>query len=252
VSYFVTLNGIRLPVAADNFNEGDDSLVTDTRLITGGMHRDLTGGGRKRAWSFTTTLVELTTARAWRALLEGRGYRFGFGNASYPYYSDKGLLMTSASSTVNVSDGPFGGARLGVVNPSTASFDDWAEWSVALWANPGSSWVHRVQTSGGEQYQDGEAWGYSWSATAGSGLSISSDHTKIADVLALPAIMPPEWADDLASATREMAERPYCRLSGECIGEDFVDVLGCDVVVTHIHQGDGIRRAVVSATLREV
>ena len=247
MSVFASINGVRMPVTS--FDEADDSLRTDTRLITGGMHRDLTGGGRKQAWTTTLALMPLADALAWRALLEGRGFRWGFDTT---LYSDKGLLMTSASSTLDATGGPFGGPALDVTATSSASFDDWPAWSVILWAKPGASWVHRVQTSDGEQYQDGSAWSYAWTATAGSGLALSSDHTEIADVLALPAVVPGSWADDLALSTRVMAPRPYCRLAGDCVLEDYVDVLGCDVGLRHVHLGDGVRRAVVSCTLREV
>lgn len=246
MSVFASINGVRLPVAS--WDESDDSILTETRMITGGMHRDIGGGGRKQAWRFTLAIMPLADAIAWRAMLEGRGLHWGF-DASL--YSDKGLLMTSASSTLDATGGPFGGPALDVTAASAASFDDWTAWSVLMWAKPGVSWVHRVQTSEGTQYQDGSAWSYAWTATAGSGLALSSDHTELADVLALPAIAPGSWADDLALAARPMASRPLCRLSGDCIERDYVDALGCEVTLRHVHMGDGVRRAVVSATLRE-
>ncbi len=246
MSHFATINGVRLP--ATSWDEDDDSLLTETRLITGGMHRDTTGGGRKQVWRTTLALMPLADALAWRAMLEGRGFRWGFDTT---LYSDKGLLMTSASSTLDATGGPFGGPALDVTAASSASFDDWPTWSVMLWAKPGASWVHRVQTSEGTKYQDGSAWSYAWTATAGSGLALSSDHTELADVLALPAVVPGSWADDLALAERPMARRPFCRLAGDCIERDYVDVLGCEVTLRHVHLGDGVRRAIVSATLRE-
>lgn len=244
------LNGIRLPVAPGGWSEDDDSLETDTRMITGRMHRDLIGG-RRRQWKVETPIMLLEDALAWRALLQGEGYLWGPRVELTYYYSDKGLLYSSSGASGSSSGGKYDD-RLTISNPVSATLETWEAWTVATWARPGSSWIHRAQTSEGDQYQDGEAWPSSWSLTAGGGsLSISSDHGEICETLALPAVMPASWMNDLAVAEREMAPRPYCRLSGECISQDYADVLGCEVRLRHVHLGDGVRRAVLTATLRE-
>lgn len=201
---FIHINGWRVPVAKDSFNEeelniGDIFSRNSAGALAGSFST------RKRRFNFQTTPISRTLAEWYRAWIEGRGQSWPFQGANDA--SGAGVRNTFATSiTFSTSGGPIsysgGAGYVEVASASNFSVDmsnklympsGWSPtdgWTFGVWRNSsasdlgGAGWRHYVLTGavsynqgtlnpvGVTQYRDGVAGSYSagaWSQVSSVG-----------------------------------------------------------------------------------
>lgn len=214
-----------------------------------------------RSWQVTTTLISLDDAEALFGLLTGRGHHWSFNS---DLYSDKGLTDNGAGSWALVGSGAkFGSdcveidAGVTIALPSTYE----NQWTIGLWTDLGAgTWQHRLQTSDGDQWQDGvkgtfAGWDYAPTAS-----SFTIPVGVYDDLVILPYAASTDMGNNWP-LTSPFGDIPYMRLEGDfsvvrpLAGASYTTV-ACEgsPSVSHVQVGASTRatyKAQVSFNLRE-
>ena len=88
----LVIGGITVPVLEDTWTGTPTFIGSSFRGVDGSLHH--VGVGERDTWSFETTLLDATSARALRAFLTpGRTLAWDFEDSSYPLYSSSGKAL---------------------------------------------------------------------------------------------------------------------------------------------------------------
>lgn len=199
--------GIKLhDVLEDQASLQDASVQYEAAAADGSVLRDVRA--YKDLFSGAIRWHGVARHKVWRLLLRGNAgedvwHHWTFDDATYFDYSDKALAPSSGTYTrAGSSPGPaFGSAYLDVT-ASTAIATGWSSfaWTVMGWQYDGvSAWVHVIETSAGDVFEDGVLEGsptYGW---AFSGGTLTLPAGEYDDLVLLPVALTEDDVSDLIS-----------------------------------------------------
>lgn len=210
---YLTINNMTLPVRFEDGKRQDDSLITQPRTMSGGFTNEIRA--RRHRYDVSTRLLTLDEAIAWEQIFRGVGHTWSF---DVDLYSSKSLLLTSSGNAARVTAHPKFGA--GNVEITTSSVSYWSEatpygWTVGVWHYDTGTWVHRLETSNGTQWEDGVQGTYGWSLAPGAGI-FSLGVGEWDDLVYLPVAITDDMGDEwpLAEAYSSL---PTLTLDGDIV-----------------------------------
>lgn len=153
---FLQINGLKVPVALESFQEEIEEVGTTDRAFSGALRRSRIG--KKRIASFESVWLAPSEARAWESLIAGEGETWDFESS---VYGSKGRGFTLGSlSALESTATKFGNGRLRVFGASTVSVGSSSAWTLLVWRIPINGfvgWDHYAIFSSGSWYRNGSA-----------------------------------------------------------------------------------------------
>jgi hypothetical protein len=230
VTEFLQLNGLTIPVALDQWQEGGESVGgTLRRAVDGTLRRSEVA--YKRSWGGRTPLSSAAVRRALAQWIRGDGHGWTLDNT---YYSSRGLdkLGASAGAAFATGSARFGAKSLHL--PTSSDYVAWSDsamntgdWTVMVWRKPAAtSLAHYIATSAALCWVDGARNDAAWPAwityssgqlsIAGTGASAVYFSELTWLPFALPADLSPGDIYALANA-RSIATLPVQYAAGDAI-----------------------------------
>lgn len=250
---FLKINGLR--IRASDAEQENDGQVVEGRTINGRMFRDRRTNAYR--WPIQTALYPLTDAQALLYLLEGHGHRWSFDTDTF---SDNGAGITSGTySLTGVSPTPkFGLQRLDITAVTTIAMGAaYSSWTVAYWVYIGGTWVHRIGTSNGDEWENQVKGTYGWGVSM-SGGTLTLPAGDYDDLVILPFVISDEMATSWPT-TRAYSAMPHLVAEGEFYDGDnggTVEVMAVEPQINGVisAQVDGVyqRAATLSFDLCEI
>lgn len=229
----LTLNGVTFPVgvrsgATEHEELGDEVRALDGTLITHTVTQ-------KRRWPCETVTLEPDTAKAWVALVQGRGHKWDFTTL----YSSKflGTSATSGTVTANVASGKFN-KKLQVGATSYArwtptgrdsliagALNPVGDYTLTVWRLESGTWYHyiiRNRSGSVTRYKDGASHGAAtaWISVHASGYLQLGDGTNaddFSDLVAVPFAIPTDWVSSWYGYGRAFPALPRLEANGDVI-----------------------------------
>lgn len=207
--------GIRLADVAE-LSVSDGSLRFEMETAQGSLLQDV----RYFVDIYAGTFAPLTKSRwrLWKLLLGGAlggdvWHHYTFDDATYYEYSDKGLGLATGTyaRATSTPAAKFGAAYLSVSADATI-VTGWSSsaWTVMGWQYQSSAWVHVIETSAGDVFEDGVLQGspsYGWSFSGGTLTVRAADEPDVDDLMLLPYALSESDVDDLISLSEAMGDQ---------------------------------------------
>jgi hypothetical protein len=216
---FLTINGLEVP-ARPGPTRGMLEIGSRRRAIDGSLrvHRLAV----KWRAAFSTAPLSAADADAWEALLGGEGDRCGWLDA---LTSAKGVAPATTTAVPTATGGRFGG-RVQVPVGEALSYRmkrAGRPASVSVWRLEAGAWRHYLERTDGAKWVSGvrdDAADTTWLGLTRPGdsvvLSAWAGAEEFSDLWMLPALMPGEWAAELAAGA-ESSDLPELRVEGEYV-----------------------------------
>lgn len=245
------VNGLRIPGAADTFEEVPDFVGEHSKRAIDGSYQE-SHVARSSTWTCKTVYTKPDVGTALTKWLGGDGHSFDFASSAY---SGKGLGPKSGSAYTRSASGGKHAARITVSSGGVFELalrrrmsipEGWDPtthgWTVFTWKKVGSSFTHYLATgavvvtrgaSGGNpagvaQFEDGVAGSFA----IGNWLSVGADGdvaihgranagtnaaTDYSGLVVLPYRVPAEWVPSIHAFhdEREWPRLPRLHLSGD-------------------------------------
>lgn len=231
---FLTLNGIDIPVAADQAGR--------QLLEIGGRSRALDGTYRssrratKQELAFTTPPLALADALAYAGLIQGDGHVWTFDSV----YSSKGLVNATLVGTAVIAlpATPKFGTALKLSGASVASSVSWVTPTASAWTwfgwrstNDGTAWNHHIVRSDSTKFLNGvtSVAATSWLTASSTGFALA-DTAAVAvsynDVVWFPFYVPDSWVATLYGKLTAWPRTPRLEAAGDAIPTTSLSVAG--------------------------
>lgn len=151
----LTLNGITIPVALDQWSRLEPMLIGEEgRAFSGAELNNVRAW--KEGWRAQLTPQAAATAAALRGLARGEGFSWSFDS---DFYADrKGLGPASGTGSIHASVGKYGGHSLSMPTALTYAVGAGSAWTLLGWQrDPAGTWQHYIRLSAGGDYKNGAA-----------------------------------------------------------------------------------------------
>lgn len=267
-SVFLSLNGCRIPVAVDGFREIPANSGEGTRVANGRYTQGISN--RSTDYELTTPLLSPELSEVLRSFVEGRGFSWSF---DADLFSSDGLgPLAGGSYSISTSEKKFGAGSLLVSSGSSVafflglSFIAGRRWTASVFKRTASGiFTHYAIDDAGVQYKNGLLHTPTGSDDVEKWLSVDAAGVltllgrDIAGVNSTTAfydqlvVVPYRKTKDMllaeSAATSAFASLPALSMSGECISDDTINVLGEVADSTMRRVGDGTLRRTLRITL---